>query len=178
MVSVVASVIILISSAVISTLDNILRRFNYCAIHGPLRTLNFIVPTSLFISLHCLKLRAMRRSQALNRIFSSRMNVILILLMSVYAVSSASTLIGYILACHTDIYIYSNIYTMHIDFIIVLTFMFNCAVNPFIYFFSSPPIAQLFSKIWHRLCNTCKVWYNGNAQEIEMNNIPPAWGYM
>ena len=164
-VSVVASAIILISCAVISTLNNVLRRIYYCAIHGSMYTLNFIVPTSIFILLHCLKLRALRRSPALRNNSSSRMNIVLLVLMSVYTISCTSTLIGNILACHM------NIYSTHINFFISMSFLFNCAANPFLYFFSSPPILQFFRKMWHRLCNTCEV-RGGNAQEIEMNNIP------
>ena len=162
-VCVVASTIILISSAVEGALYTVLRY--KCTGDIPLLFLNFIVPTSVFISLHCLKLRALRRSPALNSTSSVKMNVVSIFLMSVYVISSASILITYILSCFNVIIGFDN----HFNFIIGMSFLFNCAVNPFIYFFSSPPIVQLFRKMWHRLSNICKATYNGNAQEIEMN---------
>ena len=166
--SVVASAIILISSAVESALYMILE-YN-CTVVIPLLSLNFIVPTSLFISLHCLKLRALRRSPALNSTSSVKMNVVSIFLMSFYVISSASVLITYIVSCFNVVIGFDG----YFDFITGMSFLFNCAVNPFIYFFSSPPIVELFRKIWTRLSNICKATHNGNAQEIEMNNARTA----
>ena len=167
-VSVVASVIILISSAVESALHDVLE-YN-CAVFTLGLTFNFIVPTTVFISLHCLKLRALRRSPVLNSNSSLKMTIILSILMSIYVISSGSILIQNIIYCHMY---FPNKF---IGFIVFISFLFNCAVNPFIYFFSSPPIVQFFRKMWHRLCKRCQVTDNGNAEEIEMNNIPTAWG--
>ena len=169
-VSVVTSVIILISSAVEMILYDVFE--NNCAVSMPMYAMNFIVPTSLFISLHCLKLRALRRSPALDRMSPLKMNVVLLILMSVYVISSASMLLSRILSC---LMVFKEFYR-HFKYITATSFSLNCAVNPFVYFFSSPPVAQWFRKMWHRLCNRYQVTDNGNAQEIEMNNIPTAWG--
>ena len=169
--SAVTSVIILMSSAVESTL-HVALKYN-CAVRTPLVALNFIVPTTVFISLHCLKLRALRRSPALNNTSSWRMNVVLIVLMSVYVMSSTSILIASIVGC-----IIRDVRFLNTDFDVIITtsLLLNCAVNPFIYFFSSPPIVQLFRKVWNRLCNSCQVTENANEGDIEINNIPTARG--
>ena len=166
--SVVSSVIIFISFAIEHSVyffvDTSCNVFEI-----PMYSMNFIVPTTVFISLHCLKLRALRRSPSLNRISSLRMNVVLIILMSIYVISSASGLISKILFCQ-----FSFVEFEHLGYIRVLSFLFNCAVNPFVYFFSSPAVVQLFGKMWHRLFKRCQVTDNGIAQEMEMNNIPTA----
>ena len=158
-VSIVASVIILIASVVNSAF------YQGCATMIPMFAINFIVPTIVFISLYCLKLRALRRSPALNRISSLRMIVVLIFLMSVYVMSSASILFSRIFYCH------EMEFHKYFKSILTISYLFNCAVNPFIYFFSSPPIAQFFRKMWHRLCNRHQETDNGNVQDMEMNNI-------
>ena len=169
-VSVVASVIMLLSSAVESILFFVVGR--NCVVATPMCALNFIVPCTVFLSLHCLKLRVLRRSPMLNRISSLRMNVVLLLLMSIYVISSASNLLGQIFSCYI---IVTGFETHFIHMMIsVISLSFNCAVNPFIYFFSSPAVVHLYQKMWHRLCNRCQESHNGNAQEIEMNNIPTA----
>ena len=168
-VCVVASII----SLVFCFLGNILIKMfdvNVCAVSTFVFVLNFFLPCTVFILLHCLKLRALRRSPTLNRNSSLKMNIVLLILMSVYATFSASMLLSVILKC------FSNQNEVLYPFLISrMAFLLNCAVNPYIYFFSSPPVVQLFRKMWHRLRNRCQVTDNGNAEEIEMNNIPTAY---
>ena len=156
--SIIVSVIILIISIVFIVLDS-------SRIDVSLETvlviyaINFIVPVSIFTVLHCLKLRALRRSPALKSNSSLKMNVVVSIVLSVYIISSGSMLMSGILA---------GITRFPFNLVVNLSFLINCAVNPFIYFFSSPPFVQLLRKIWHRLCPKCL--NNGNTQEIEMQN--------
>ena len=139
-----------------------------CAVDWAVYAVNFIVPSSVFTVLHCLKLRALRRSPTLNSNSSLKMNVGVSIVLSIYVISSASMMMSCILVWQYRIYLFS--------FVVNLSFLINCAVNPFIYFFSSPPVVQLFWKIWHRLCQSCQVANNGNTQEIEMHNASSTCG--
>ena len=161
--SFVGSVVSLIISVVctvffIDLIDN----EDYYALITVIYALNFIVPSSIFMVLHCLKLRALRRSPVLNSNSSLKMNVVVSIVLSIYVISSASRMMSSILVWQYDIYIFSVV--------VKISFLINCAINPFIYFFSSPPIVQLFQNIWHRLCQKCQVANNGHTQEIEMHN--------
>ena len=142
---------------------------NY-AVNTVIFALNFIVPSSIFTVLHCLKLRALRRSPALNSNSSLKMNVVVSIMLSIYVISSASMMMHYILVLQYGIHVLS--------FVARLSFVISCAINPFIYFFSSPPIVQLFRKIWHRLCQKCQDANNGNTQGIEMNNASTTWDWI
>ena len=95
---------------------------------------NFIIPTSIFITLHCLKLRALRRSPVLNNKSFVRINVVITLVIVIYILSSASISIERAYGCHR--LLYSN----HLYQFSNISFLFNSAINPFIYFFASPPI--------------------------------------
>ena len=168
MVSLVTSIFILIFCAVHSTFVEVLG--NNCVFNTSICAVNFIVPCTFFISLHCLKLRALRRSPALNNNSSLKMNIVLSILMSIYVISSASMMLNIILRCF-----YGYTYDEYLNFINRISFSCNCAINPYVYFFSSPAIVQLFRKMWHRLCNRCQVTDNTSAEELEMNNIRTAW---
>ena len=79
------------------------------------------------------------------------------IVLSIYITSSASVMIINIIYCHMDGKI-----DMYWIFITKIFFLGNCAINPFIYFFSSPPIVQLFRNIWHILsfrCQSTYFWY-------------------
>ena len=135
---------------------------DYYAVSTVIYALNFIVPSSIFMVLHCLKLRALRRSPVLNSNSSLKMNVVVSIVLSVYIISSASRMMSSILAWQYERYYFSVV--------VNLSFLINCAINPFIYFFSSPPVVQLFRKIWHRLSQKSQVTNYENTQEIEMHN--------
>ena len=130
----------------------------------------FLVPTSIFTVLHFLKLRALRRSPALNSNSSMKMNVVLIIVLSIYVISSASMMMSFILVRQYRIYFLSSVAK--------LSFLINCAVNPFIYFFSSPPIVQQFRNIWQGICQKCQGANNGSTQEIEMQKASTTWDWI
>ena len=159
--SIIVSVIMLIISIVFIVVfysyGNEISSVTYVVVYA----VNFIVPSSLFTVIHCLKLRALRRSPALKSNSSLKMNIVVSIVLSVYIISSGSMMISGILE---SLYLWP--YSLRL--VVNLSFLINCAVNPFIYFFSSPPIVQLFRKIWHRLCPKCS--NNGNTQDIEMQN--------
>ena len=159
--SIIVSVITLIISIVFIVVIYSYRIEIISVTYVVIYAINFIVPSSIFTVLHCLKLRALRRSPALKSNSSLKMNIVVSIVLSVYIISSGSMMMSIILA---SLYLWPD--SLHL--VVNLTFLINCAVNPFIYFFSSPPIVQLFRKIWHRLCPKCS--NNGNTQDIEMQN--------
>ena len=175
LMSVVTSIVILIFSVVITIL-----MFMYvykklfavqCIFFAVLTAINFIVPTVTFGLLHCLKLRALRRSPTLKNNSTLKMNIVLSMIMIIYVLSSASSMIVDIMFCCSYPY---RLYRILNSFAYT-SFLFNCAINPFIYLFSSPPIAQLFRKMWHRICHKYYVGENRNTQSIEMNTNSTGW---
>ena len=134
-VSVIVSIIILISFAVHGILY-VVSEYN-CAVHTHQHILNFIVPTSVLISLHFLKLQALRRSPALNSNSSLKMNVILSILMSIFVMSSGFILIYRILHCHVISLFMTRMVFIHI---IQLSLYCFCSTVPLIlfYIFSHP----------------------------------------
>ena len=155
--SLIISVAITVSSLTENDNDD-----EYVAVYTVIYALNVIVPSSIFTVLHCLKLRALRRSPALNSNSSLKMNVVVSIVLSIYVISSASMMMSGILVLQYRILFFTSVAN--------LSFLINCAINPFIYFFSSPPIVQLLRKNWHRLCKKCQVANNRNTQEIEMHD--------
>ena len=176
LVSIGGSVVILIISVAVIVLPIALfeRKVSIIVVNIVIYAVNFIVPSSMFTVLHCLKLRALRRSPALNNNSSRKINVVLSIVLSIYVISSASMMMFYILAWQYRI----NFFLSVAHPFIRLSFLINSAINPFIYFFSSPPILQLFRKIWHRLCQKCQDANNGNTQEIEMTNTSTTWDWI
>ena len=168
--SIGGSVVSLIISIAVAVLTMAVEYEEYYAVSTVIFTVNFIVPSSIFTVLHCLKLRALRRSPALNSNSSLKMNVVVSVVLSIYVISSASMMMNFILVWQYEI--------VFLSLVTSLSFLINCAINPFIYFFSSPPIVQLFRKIWHRFCCKCQVANNGNAQEIELHNASTTWGWI
>ena len=159
--SIIGSVIMLISSIVF--IDVLYRYGNEIdsVTYGVVYAVNFIVPSSIFMVLHCLKLRALRRSPALKSNSSLKMNIVVSIVLSVYIISSGSMMMSGILFV-------ARIPRFQFHLVASLSFLINCAVNPFIYFFSSPPFVQLLRRILHRLRPKCS--NNENTQEIEMHN--------
>ena len=96
--------------------------------------LNFVIPTLLFITLHCLKMRALRRSPALNKNTSRKMTIVITVIILIYVASSASIALG-----QFEIEFFGKINT--------LAFITSCAVNPFIYFMSSTPMVRFCRRI-------------------------------
>ena len=160
--SFVGSVVSLIPVAVTVLTMALIGYEEYYAVNTVIFAVNFIVPSLVFTVLHCLKLRALRRSPTLNSNSSLKMNVVVSIVLSIYVISSASMMINFILIWQYEL--------AFLSFVTSLSFLINCAINPFIYFFSSPPIVQMFQNIWHRLCQKCQVANNGNTQEMEMHN--------
>ena len=163
--SFVGSVVSLIPVAVTVLTMAFIAYEEYYVVNTVIFAVNFIVPSSLFTVLHCLKLRALRRSPTLNSNSSLKMNVVVSIVLSIYVISSVSMMMTSILVWQYEAGLLS------FDFVSSLSFLINCAINPFIYFFSSPPIVQIFRNIWHSLCKKCQVANNGNTQEIEMHNV-------
>ena len=106
---------------------------------------NFIIPTLVFITLHCLKLRALRRSPSLNNKSFARMNVVITLVIVIYILSSSAICVDRAIGC------YSYFSTDLAD----IAFLLNCAINPLIYFFASPPILNKFCNILQTLRCLC-----------------------
>ena len=148
LMSVVLSVLCLIISLIVKILIIEIAIFskNHYAVILVKNVFNFIIPTSVFTVFHCLKLRALRRSPSLTNNFSLKMNVVITIVLSIYVTSSASLVI-------LDIIIFYTPYEIHIFYLITdISFVVNCAANPFIYFFSSPAAVQMFRNISHQLC--------------------------
>ena len=160
--SFVGSVVSLISCIAVTVFTLAIEYEEYYAVNTVIFAVNFIIPSSLFMVLHCLKLRALRRSPALNSNSSLKMNVVVSIVLSIYVISSASMMMNFILVWQYQL--------AFLSFVTNLSFLINCAINPFIYFFSSPPVVELFRKIWHRFFKKCQVANNGNIVEIEMHN--------
>ena len=96
--------------------------------------INFIVPTSLFITLHCFKIRALRRSPALNTISAALLT---------YITSSVTVVIRQVFVCMSPLYI-----SFYLDAIIKISFLIHCIANPFIYFLTTRSWLQVFRKVW------------------------------
>ena len=165
-ISMAVSVMVLILTIVSQIVRNVIAT-DSCVILTATRTVNFIVPSSIFMVLHFFKVRALRHSQALNNKSSLKMNVVMCIVMTIYILSSAFEMIIYIMQCFTD-YWY-QIYRFYE--ISAISFVLNCASNPFIYVFSSPPFIKMIQKMWHQLRQRCQFRNNGTRQGIEINNI-------
>ena len=152
-----AGVVFILSIVYIILMHGIGVIANRCVHYIVINAVNFILPTFIFTLLHRLKLRALRQSPSLKNNTSVKMNVVVSMVLLIYVMSSASLLVSDIYACFTT-HPFAD-----------LSFLINCAVNPFIYFFSSPPILQLFQKMWNRICHKYQVTQNGNTPAIEMN---------
>ena len=103
--------------------------------------LNCVVPASVFLTLHILKVRALRQSPSQNDTISMRMNIVISFVLVVYVISSASY------AIHNTISIFNWNIPLAMEQLTNLSFLINCAANPFIYFLSSPYVIQLFLRI-------------------------------
>ena len=120
---------------------------------------NFIIPTSIFITLHCLKLRALRRSPALNNKSLVRMNIVITLVLIIYILSASLICIDRTLSCFSH-------FTIEYD---KIAFLLNCAINPFIYFFASPPFLNKF----RLMCQRCRCTRNADVVDnINMHVMP------
>ena len=120
-------------------------RDQYWDFRASVSSLNFVIPTLLFITLHCLKMRALRRSPALNKNTSRKMTIVITIIILIYVASSASIALG-----QFKIFIVGEINT--------LAFIISCSVNPFIYFVSSAPMVRIYRRI--ATC-CCKVTSHG-----------------
>ena len=171
LMSVAGSVNIIIISVVITVVKmrvNIRR----CNIDISIEAVSLIIPSIMFAVLHILKVRALRRCPSLNKNSSLKMNVVMSFVLLIYVASSTSILTFILVICHVDIWTDKLYYSYTIP---TVFFVVNCASNPLIYFFSSPPIVQLFRKLRCRFFRRCHVSENGNAEEIELNTIQTAW---
>ena len=120
-------------------------KLQFCDITLFFNFANFIIPTSVFITLHCLKLRALRRSPQLNNKSFTRMNVVISLVIVIYILSSSAICVDRAIGC------YSYYSTDFAD----IAFLLNCAINPLIYFFASPPILNKFRSVLQTLRCLC-----------------------
>ena len=126
-------------------------RSKVCNIYRFMNFVSFIIPTSIFIILHCLKLRALRRSPSLNNKSLVRMNVVMTLIVMIYILSSASMAIKRAINCFESSF-------LELTSIAVLL---NCAINPLIYFFASPPI---LNRLRH-VCKRCICTGNNSIED-------------
>ena len=132
--------------------------------YAVLNSLNCLIPASVFITLHCLKVKAISRSPTLSSNSSSRMNVVVALVLVIYVLTASSVVIN-------QLYIYVTEYAYYImNKLTLLSFIVNCAVNPFIYFISSPPFIQIVCRI--RQCLICKRIMTGELHEITIREVP------
>ena len=131
--------------------------------YAVLNSSNCLIPASVFITLHCLKVKAISRSPTLSSNSSSRMNVVVALVLLIYVLTASSVAIN-------QLYIYVTEYAYNImNKLTVLSFLVNCAVNPFIYFISSPPFIQIVRRM--RQCLICKS-NDGELHEITLREVP------
>ena len=109
-----------------------------------LDVLYFVVPTTIFSTFHCLKVRALRRSPSLNNNVEHRMNIIVIIILSIFVfVASAALLLRLLF-----LFDVSNAYVQAVG---NLLFLFNCAINPVIYFI--PSLLKLLRRLQCSACN-------------------------
>ena len=102
--------------------------------------MRFICPTSFFVTLHCLKVRALRLSPVLNQISEIKMNIIVTVILVIYGFSSALYI-----ASFASMVMEWNIKS--IDYITLFSITVNCAVNPYIYVLSSPQVITVYSTL-------------------------------
>ena len=165
-ISVGVSVMVLIL-ATVSRIVARVKSLASCDISMATLVVNFFVPSSILTVLHFLKLRALRRSPASNNNSSLKMNVVICIVMTIYISSSVSDMIIEIILCYTHSFNEMD----HFEKIRSISFVINCASNPFIYVFSSPPFIQMFQKMWHQLRQRFQIRNNENTPDIEMNTI-------
>ena len=135
-------IVLLIAVSVVCVGSNLFTStLQLCQVLVFINVANFIIPTSIFIVLHCLKLRALRRSPTLNNKSLVRMNVVMTLIILIYILSSSLICIDRALVCFARIWLDYDKFA----------FLLNCAINPFIYFFASPPCVNRFNKV----CQMC-----------------------
>ena len=138
--SVLGWLFVLISSASAVFIGAYIYVFNsdkqFCNIMLFMNVANFVIPTSVCITLHCLKLRALRQSPSLNNKSFARMNIVITLVVVIYILSSSAIFIDRAMVCYAS-------HSLGVDKIV---FLLNCAINPLIYFFISPPILNRFRK--------------------------------
>ena len=127
--STVITVILTIESQIFDTWKQ------YLDFRRSISFLNVIIPTLLFITFHCLKMRALRRSPLLNMNTSRKMSVVIFFIILIYVSSSASIALGQL-----EIQFFGNINT--------LAFIISCAINPFIYFLASAPMVRLYRRLF------------------------------
>ena len=132
-------------------------RAQYWDYRASISSLNFVIPTLLFITLHCLKMRALRRSPALNKNTSRKMTIVITIIILIYVGSSASIALG-----QFHILFFGKINT--------LAFIISCAVNPFIYFVSSAPMVRIYRRI-----ATCCCTVTSPGEPMALNDCPPRW---
>jgi hypothetical protein len=104
-------------------------------------------PLILISVFHCIKIRSVLRSSAIQRVsLSSNMSKVFILILVVYAVSCTADLVYYIVilrkylikrSLETDQSLY---YAMHALYFV---WMIHFSMNPFLYFFVSPQVRRL-----------------------------------
>ena len=99
-----------------------------------------IFPTTLFITLHYLKFKAIRRSQSVNTGSALRMHIIVFMVLLTYVITALSYLIQNI---QYRFELKSGKYAVNP----AMTIMINCMINPLIYVFASPPITHMILKM-------------------------------
>ena len=101
--------------------------------------LYFVVPTTILSTFHWFKVRALRKSPSLNNNVEHRMNIIVIIIISIFVfVASAALLLR-------SLHIF-YVLNSYVRAVVNLLFLFNCAINPIIYF-----IPSLFEFVRRRL---------------------------
>ena len=104
--SVLGWLFVLISSASAVFIGAYIYVFNsdkqFCNIMLFMNVANFVIPTSICITLHCLKLRALRRSPSLNNKSLARMNVVITLVVVIYILSSSAIFIDRAMVCYAS----------------------------------------------------------------------------
>ena len=110
-----------------------------------LDVLYFIVPTTIFLTFHCLKVRALRRSPSLHNNVEHRMNIIVIIILSIFVLVALETPLIRLLILFDAM----NFYVRGVG---NLLFLFNCANNPVIYF-----IPTFLKLVRHLQCSASHV---------------------
>ena len=148
----------------------ILTSTTYLLFYAVLNSLNCLIPASVFITLHCLKVKAISQSSTLSSSSSSRMNVVVALVLVIYVLTASSVAI-YELYMYITENMYNYIYNI-MKKLTLLSFRVNCAVNPFIYFISSPPFIQIVRRMRQCLICNSNTMVTGELHEITMREVP------
>ena len=96
-----------------------------------------LFPTVTIIVLHCLKLRAMKRSPTIGTNVTKKMSCVLSVILTIFIVTNLS--FGF----HVSVSLSGSVYAYRP---VSFPYMFNFSINPIIYFISTLPIKTVYCR--------------------------------